>query len=230
MRSLYPVGVLRSGVPLLLVVALLTGCQPSAGDDAPPRDLPPLRVLVAGDSLAAGYYASQAERGFAGLLVEDLADEHDVTVETVAVLGARALGVAIEVAERTAGAPPADVVVLEAGSNDVGESTLRVWTQTYRRLLDAVAVSSPEATVVCLGPWGPPAQSRPYEAVVRRLCAEHRWAPLSDLYATRGLRGPRGSSTGLGARDAFHPNDRGHARIAERLREVLAAPSAATAG
>ena len=78
------------------------------------------------------------------------------TVEGVAVPGARALGVAIQVAKDTADRPAADLVVLEAGANDVGESSIRVWSQTFRRLLTAVERTSPDAEVVCLGPWGPP--------------------------------------------------------------------------
>lgn len=211
----------------LVVTVLLAGCSSSGGSagstptsSAPPRDLPPLSVLVAGDSLADGYFASDRAHAFTALLYDDLASDHELTEDTVAVSGARALGVAIEL-EKDPEPAPVDVVVLEVGGNDVGESTMKQWTRTYERLLAAVEATAPAAEVLCLGPWNSPAASRPYEEVVQDLCADHVYVPLSDLYAASANRGPAGSETQLGARDEFHPNDQGHAAIAERVRAAI---------
>lgn len=215
--------VLRSAV-LLLAALTLVGCQspideePDAG---PPPSLPSLRLLVAGDSLADGYYASEPDRGFAPLLVEALSARASVTPVIVAVAGARAFRVAADVETTTLGVEPFDLAVLEVGANDVGTSTIQDWRDGYVRLLAAVEATSPEAEVVCLGPWNAPRASRPYEAVVRRLCRSHLYLGLSDLFATEGLRGTAGRDTGLGTSDVFHPDDRGHAAIAQRIEDAI---------
>jgi acyl-CoA thioesterase-1 len=197
------VRVLRA-VALVALAAVLTGC----GDGVEPAPEPGPSVLVVGDSITGGYYASVPDRAFTALL-------DDGNVDTVAVPGARAFRVAAAVEEQVVDAY--DVVVLEVGANDVGKSTMAEWRSGYRRLLDAVAASSPGADVVCLGPWNAPRPSRRYEAVVRELCADATYLPLSDLYATPGLRGPAGVETSLGASDGFHPNDAGHRAMADLL-------------
>ncbi|MCW2815775.1 MAG: lysophospholipase [Nocardioides sp.] len=198
----------------LLGYLLVGGCDGRAREPAAPEAGPP-RVLLAGDSITGGYYASDAEHGYAALVVDSLG----ATAQTVTVAGARAFRVAAEVED--ADLEPVDAIVLEAGANDVGKSTLTEWTAGYRRLLEAVTAASPDAAIVCLGPWNAPTASRTYEAVVRRLCAEHTYLSLSDLYATPGLRGPAGRPTFLGASDDFHPADRGHAAIAARVTGAL---------
>jgi acyl-CoA thioesterase-1 len=212
-------------VVALVILVALAGCGADADEpDEGTAPRPPLRVLVAGDSLTEGYYASTPDRGFAPLVVDALrrAGGPEVTPVVVGVSGARAFRVAARVEETTAGARPFDVAVLEVGANDVGKSSLREWTDGYRRLLAAVSATSPDAEVVCLGPWHAPRPARAYESVLRRLCADHVYLPLSDLFAADGLRGPEGAPTALGPRDAFHPNDRGHAAIADRVAAAVA--------
>lgn len=206
---------------MLLAALVLAACGGPDQEPDPAPSLPPLRLLVAGDSLTEGYYASGPSQGFAPLLVEALSSRATVTPVVVPVSGARAFRVAAQVETTTAGREPVDVAVLEVGANDVGKSTLQEWATGYERLLAAVAATSPDARVVCLGPWNAPRAARPYEAVVRRLCRDDVYLRLSDLYATDGLRGPAGRGTELGASDDFHPNDAGHAAIAERVAEAL---------
>ncbi|MDO9454957.1 SGNH/GDSL hydrolase family protein [Nocardioides sp.] len=223
---------LRS-VALVLVLALV-GCSGADGSsDAalgteapkqsqtsePPKT--PLRVLIAGDSIAGGYYASDTDQAFPALVVDELDQDYDVSRVLVAVGGARAFRVAAQVETDTIGREPADVVVVEAGTNDIGVSTLADLTSGYTRLLDAVEATSPDAEILCLGPWDAPAVARQFETVVRRLCADHQYLRLSDLYTEEGLRGPPGVDTELGTSDRVHPNDRGHAEIARRVVEAI---------
>ncbi|MEO9324200.1 SGNH/GDSL hydrolase family protein [Nocardioides sp. C4-1] len=187
--------------------------------EAVPRE--PLRVVVAGDSIAAGYYASRPSNSFAELVTTLLGERYDVTSLSAAVPGARTWRIAREARDVMVGEAPIDVAVLEAGANDVGTTTLSAWRRAYRQLLAAVVATSPDAAIVCLGPWGPSVASAPYESVVRRLCADHVYVGLSSAYERPGLRGPVGSATELGPRDAFHPNDRGHAAITRVVMRAL---------
>lgn len=223
--------------PLLLLVLALLGCSSANGDDAledppasgpvetaPPEPSERVRVLVAGDSIAGGYYASAPDRAFDDLLDDRIASENQdaaVVPVTIAVSGARAFRVAAGVESATVVAEPFDVAVLEAGTADIGVSTVRELAAGYTRLLASVEARSPDAEVVCLGPWDRPQVTRPFEAAVRRVCADHVFVPLSDLFADRSLHGPAGESTPLGKRDWYHPNDQGHEAIAARVAEAL---------
>lgn len=177
--------------------------------------------MVVGDSIVDGYYASDPSLGFAPLLVEALSSDHDVTPVVVGESGARAFRVAAAVEAETADETPVDVAVLEAGANDVDKSTLREFAVGYRRLVDSVRATSPDAELVCLGPWNDPQRSARYEVVVRRLCVGQTYLPLSDLYARAELRGPAGRQTALGVGDGFHPNDAGHAAITAVVAAVI---------
>jgi lysophospholipase L1-like esterase len=206
----------------VLVPLTLTGCQASTAEPSAVAERAPLRLLVAGDSIVDGYYATTPERGFTALLEASLAQVRDLTSVVVAVSGARGFRVAAQVETATVGEDPFDVVVLEVGANDVGKSSLREWRDGYTRLLDAVAATSPDARVVCLGPWIAKGPTQPYLAVVRRLCVGQVVLGLGDLYGRPGLRGPAGTATWLGASDLFHPNDRGHGAIADRVLDAVA--------
>ncbi len=210
---------------LLAVTTLLTGCQATTAQEPPARSvapsLPPLRVLLAGDSIVDGYYTTVPEHAFSPLVEASLSKVRDVTQVEVGVSGARAFRVAAAVETDTVGQAPFDVAVLEVGANDVGKSTLREWRAGFTRLLDAVAATSPDAQVVCLGPWNAQRPTRPYLDVLRRLCADDLVISLGDLFARPGLRGPAGQETYLGTRDDFHPNDAGHAAIAARVLDGL---------
>lgn len=204
---------------LLLLVAGCSSTATDAPDPEPPK--PPLRLMVAGDSIVDGYYASKLSLGVVPLLVDALSDEYDVTSVVVGESGARAFRVAGSVERETVGEAPVDVAVLEAGANDVGKSTPREFADGYRRLIAAVRATSPDAELVCLGPWNDPQRSAPYEDVVRRLCAGQTYLALSDLYARAELRGPAGRQTELGVGDGFHPNDAGHAAIVAAVTDAL---------
>ena len=206
-----------------LLLALLVGCT-SAADEAPARVTPrPLHVLFVGDSLAEGYYADTPERGFVELLLAEWRTTREVTDVRAAQAGWRTWRITRLLPEPDA--TDLDLVVLEAGANDVGPTPVADFRGDYQRLLARVSAVAPDAVVLCLTPWGDPADAAPYERVVERACtgAGHLTAPLSDLYAEQANRGPAGSPTALGERDDYHPNDAGHAAIAARVTEALAA-------
>lgn len=201
---------------------VLAGCGTADAEPTPATppttDRPALRVLFVGDSLAEGYFASTPDRAFPELLVAGWSESADVTDLRATRAGWRTFRIATLVDQTGL-----DVAVLEAGANDVGETSVPAFARAYRDLLARVESGSPDVVVVCLGPWGPPGVTDPYDAAVEAACdgEAHRFALLSDLYAHPGLRGPVGSETTLGDRDDYHPNDRGHAAIAARVREAL---------
>lgn len=181
---------------------------------------PPYRVLFVGDSLAEGYYASRLGADFVEQLLTGWRARGDVMDIRASRSGWRTWRISRLVESVSGGL---DLAVLEAGANDVGHTSPREFKRDYRLLLERVEAGSSHVTVLCLGPWGAPRRAAPYNRVVRSLCDRPGmgYAPLSDLYAERGTRGPAGTRTFLGKRDAYHPNNTGHAAIARRVRQLL---------
>ncbi len=198
-----------------LLASVTSGCSAPPEPDATPTE--PLRVLFAGDSITAGYYATDESRSYAALLAAAWESDGRVEITRAEEAGARAWRIARRVEDLPVVA--VDVAVVEVGANDVGKTPVPVYLADVQGLVEQIVADSPGATIVCLGPWNDPVASRPYDRVVRRICdgGGRVYVAISDLYATDGLRGPVGADTAYGPRDDFHPNDLAHAEIARRI-------------
>jgi acyl-CoA thioesterase I len=200
--------------PLLAIAALIAGCGGHAGERARPGP-PDGRLVVVGDSLAAGRFADTQDEAFP----QRLAAATRSRLELVGVPGATT-------AELAAQPVPAggDVVVLEAGTNDFLKHTpRRRFADDYRALVAKATAASPGARLVCLTTWIPrdaPARSF-YDATIRRACAAGAVADISPLYGRRTMHGPAGRPTFAGPGDVFHPNSAGHAAIARLVEARL---------
>lgn len=174
-------------------------------------------VLVAlGDSLTQGTGAGSPARAYLGLVAAEVAARtgRDVDVVNRAVYGAK---VADVLAAQLPLPADADLVTLCVGSNDAGRTSPEV----FRERLRAVCAQLPAGSVVGDVPefqWGPRVpEAAALSQVVREVVAEHPGLVLAPVE-----RETTGTSilTEL-AGDFFHPNDRGHARIARAFTGVL---------
>ncbi|WP_307387579.1 SGNH/GDSL hydrolase family protein [Microbacterium testaceum] len=173
-------------------------------------------MLVTGDSLAAGFFASTEAQGFSSLVTGALGR---VTPTTVS----RAHQTLSTVAGVTEVPPDLDLAVIELGTNDVGIPTpLADFEAQYGDLLGRIRTSSPDAALVCLGTWTHDGAA--YDEVIARSCAANagRYVSLAGLFAVAELHGPAGRDTFVGTGDEFHPNDAGHRAIADAVLAVLA--------
>ncbi|MDF6099785.1 SGNH/GDSL hydrolase family protein [Gordonia hongkongensis] len=176
-------------------------------------------MLYVGDSITRGSGASTYADSFRELTTATLRESVAVDEQMVAKGGARLS----EVARMAVPVPPADVVLVQLGTNDVLSPVTPVadFAEQYRALIGAVRAVNPQAAVVCLGVWRPAASAGPFDSVIHDECASDRarFLPMSDLFEGVGLRGPAGRAAlgrdGLG--DDFHPNDFGHRAIAHRV-------------
>ncbi|MDF2047259.1 SGNH/GDSL hydrolase family protein [Microbacterium sp. Kw_RZR3] len=174
------------------------------------------RLLITGDSLAAGFFASTEAQGFSSLVTGALGR---VTPTTVS----RAHQTLSTVAGVTEVPPDLDLAVIELGTNDVGIPTpLADFEAQYGDLLGRIRTSSPDAALVCLGTWT--ADGAAYDETIARVCAANagRYVSLAGLFALPELHGPDGRDTFAGPGDDFHPNDAGHRAIADAVLGVLA--------
>jgi acyl-CoA thioesterase I len=213
----------------IAAAAVIAGCG-GGHHEAPPaggsvrREDPGPRLVVVGDSLAAGRFAGTQDEAFP----EQVAAATRSRLELDAAPG---LTTAALAAQPVPGG--GDVAVVEAGTNDfLYQTPRRRFAEDYRALLAKVAAASPGAKLVCLTIWIPedakgqaPAKipASFYDETIRRACAAGAVADVAPLFARPALHGPAGRTTFLGPGDAFHPNSKGHAAIARLIESRLRA-------
>jgi lysophospholipase L1-like esterase len=197
--------------------------QPDATQTvAPPLptvDRQPPRVDFFGDSLTWGFAATTPEQSFAALLVQGLGGVrvgYDGEFGNTAELGAQIL-------RQTPAPTDIDVFVIEWGTND--RELPDAYQANYHFVVQMLRAANPNARIVCLRPWQDSTNGyQPqYWQTIQAECSA--WpavtADLSELYLDSSLHGPGGGDTYRGPRDWFHPNDAGHAAIAQLILRQL---------
>lgn len=235
---------LRSGLAAVaaatITPALLAACdsaphrlanravlQPVATPASPPVPAPTPngRVLAHGDSITFGVGASTATRGYAYQVVMGLRARHLGMAESYLLHGVPS-GTTADLLSDMAdmhSVECADLVIVELGTNDAWSSaTLDGFRAQYTRLLTQLRQQSPSAQLVGLTCWRDPKQTTPSGKLVsafntviaQTLSTQAASGPthtidLGPLFLTAGYH----STTG----DTFHPNDAGHAAIAQAI-------------
>ena len=189
--------------------------------------------VALGDSAALGLGASKPERGYVGLLAEEIgrATGKHVRVRNLAIDGATCAVVLKDELHRVP-KETALVCTIDVGANDV-------WSfepERFRRELGEVYAALPEGAIVADVPSFSPVPVAGRVArmnrIVHEVAAEHGLTVV-PLNATTAVGGPFDAIRNA-AGDLFHPNDRGHVRWAEAflpaVRARLAEAEAGTRG
>jgi hypothetical protein len=208
---------MRTLIAAALLLALV-GSTSAAVPSGPPR------ILVIGDAIASGAYATGPQATYPALLANAL-DQPALLAQPATTL------VDAEAAWARAEGGVWDVVVLQFGAD---EQPTDEWQRRYAALVTAIladraAVGGGGGRVVCATPFNGGSAERGNVAEAIRTIPGCR---IADVYtATSGradLRLARGGLTFYGrgeAPDAAHPNDPGHALIAEVILEAIAWPT-----
>ena len=237
--------------PVLLLQALWLRWRvprlPAAGGDiagqCPPLDetapeRPPLRLLVIGESTAAGVGADSHHQGFVGHTAGALAAStgRSVSWEVFGISGITAAELRSELRRQPAGAtlPLADILCVVLGVNDTLRlRSARAWRRDYLALVGDMQKLHPGASVVCSGV--PPLHRFPALPQPLRFMAAWRGRQmdrvLQSLAASQGWRhvsvpNLNGDHPGhvrhqLFSPDGFHPSPAGYQRWCEDLVQSL---------
>lgn len=213
----------KSVVSALLAIACLAaaGCQKTSKDQeikspaktgrpGEQKPAPVTRALVLGDSLAAGLGARSAELTPAGCLRQ--------------ITGAAALVRAVpgatthEILQQVKGATgdAAALVFLSAGGNDVLEDLLGsgfTEEESVRNFEAIAAELGARKTKVVYLLVNPPVEK------AARLARLGRMAESAGFIVVDGMKGLWGDKEFMA--DRLHPNDKGYAKICERITEAL---------
>ncbi|OZF03609.1 SGNH/GDSL hydrolase family protein [Rhodococcoides fascians] len=194
----------------IVVAALLIGNVPA---HAQPR---PLRVAIVGDSFSAGIGASNGYGGYATLLGARGCWELNLVARSGSGYAASTDPfVSVPRVAAVATSLP-DVIIVQGSGNDRGDGRLFAAATglylTYR-------VVAPQARIVVVGPTGAPdAKHGNIDEIRRHLrdAAGVAGVTFLDPKAERWLN----PATDY-APDGIHPNNSGHARLADRLFSAL---------
>lgn len=168
-----------------------------------------LLYVAMGDSAAQGIGATAPNRGYVGLLADDIRATTGRTVRVVnlSVSGATvALAVADQLPRFEKLKP--DIVTVAIGANDIVEFDAARFESGLRRLFAAL----PDHAIVAdlpyfYLPWNE-RKVKVANGILRRLAAEFNLT-VAPLYRSTKHHGIRGILTTF-AKDFFHPNDRGY--------------------
>lgn len=201
--------------------------DPTTTSAAPPAFVPPtvhvtwptgrpLRMLVVGDSIAAGHFATTDAQAFPQVVTRVL-ERHGAVSETTLAAPGQTAGYFADTSF-----PASDLAVIELGTNDdrsdQDATPLPTFTKNYRAVIAAVRRAAPAAKLVCLGIWRRDSlTSQAIDGVISQTCTNGIYVPVQSIYDDDLARGPAGRTVAGGVSDDFHPNDRGHAEIADAI-------------
>jgi lysophospholipase L1-like esterase len=117
-----------------------------------------------------------------------------------------------------------NLYVVELSTNDAVRMSHSDFRRSYAELLDRIKTASPDAALLCIGPWRPRDVAARFDTIIKDLCEARGgvFRSISDISEDEKNKGPAGVPAFEGLSDDFHPNDRGHAAIASRMLDAVA--------
>lgn len=174
-------------------------------------------VLFSGDSISDGWHASIKSKGFVYRVEKELAPiksfhnhMHGYTVG--------------QVGEKFFIPEDVDLAIIELGTNDVNKgTTLEAFEINYPTYIERVMTKSPRARLICLGVFPYSERGITFDSIIENTCEAHQgqFISISDISQSRRGVDPAGTETWAGKSTPGHPNDFGHAVIANRIFTAL---------
>lgn len=180
-----------------------------------------LKYLLVGDSLSNGAAATVPAKAFREVVKAKLGEYGPVES---ALAGRAGEGVKLIAPQAVAAGAGFDVVVVEVGTNDAGETPVAEFADRYEGMIRTLREQSPKAALVCLGTWRDEKMGAADNAVIEKTCKAFggRYRQLSQHYTISTNRWTTGvMSNGKPALDNFHPSDAGHEKIAGEILNAL---------
>lgn len=210
--------IVNAGVCLL--IAVFVGLNGLVAAPAAAGAGEPVRLLVLGDSLTAGYGLPKQD-GFTAQLERSLrADGLDVTVIDAGVSGDTTAGglARLDWVLRSAGAGGPDAIIVELGANDgLRGFDPKVTYGNLDRILSRLRES--DVRILVAGMRAPPNLGREYvdafDAIFPRLADRHE-VPLYPFFLDGVAADPD-----LNQADGIHPNREGIAEIVSRIQPAV---------
>lgn len=195
---------------------------PAEGTSSPDRT--PYRMLFVGASVTDGVGASSPDSAYPSLVATGVARQIHGPVAMSVVARPGAL---VGTAQSWQVPSGQRMIVVHLATNDFLRGTpLKTYAAGEKHLLQRLHTRSPNATIFCMGTWAGPddtnrkgTQASAYNAQVQAACksVNGNYIELGPLFERAALHGDSPRATLAGAHLGFHPNTRGHSRIADAI-------------
>ena len=185
--------------------------------------------LFIGDSLTAGRGASNYDNSFPIQMIHLLKVQN---MQSISIFGrsgytADYINNVIDIQKN---AVNSDLIILELGTNDILDRQSGIdkvthlvnFQQQYRLLVNNLRITAPQAPLLCLSLWWSSGEIAPsglsvsqLNQIIENQCNAYKgkYVDLSTIF--------NDPSDHTGGIDWFHPNNRGHSKIAEKIIQVL---------
>lgn len=210
-----------------IITPVVGQTQASFSRPVSPPSPPPLgsvyhNVMFVGDSITAGWINDGAD-AYPILTIKGLYDHNNGNAWYQLIKGrsgAITAGALLDLKTFNIQPQNVNLMVVELGTNDIVHMNPDSFRTSYQELINYLLESSPDAQLVCLGPWRSAKDnfgygSTPaYESVIQNICKTNTYntaiyLDLSSLYANPAYHNTTG--------DTFHPNNLGSQAIANEI-------------
>ena len=184
----------------------------------PPNQEAPPRMVFFGDSITAGY-GIPIEKAFPALIEAKLKAANKPYEVINAGLSGETTAGGLNRMDWILRSPP-DVFVLELGGNDgLRGLSLEETEKNLKAMIEKVRAANSEATIILAGMQIPPNLGQDYTSRFRELYP--KVAKEMNVKLIPFLLDGVGGDPKLNLSDGIHPNEEGHARVAELVWKFL---------
>ena len=187
-----------------------------------------------GDSLAAGYYATEHHQRYAEVLSKLMEEKlgYDVQLKPGAVKGGTGLkDMAIPNLAKVVSEKP-DLITIEFGTNDLKQQKKKAYSNPadFKKRLEYVIEYlnthlSNKPKIILVTTWARK-ESFTYDKIIEEV-GKDKNLPVVNIQSVwqnrTDTRGPKGVQTYKGVSDNWHPNNKGHQEIAKAIFEKASA-------
>lgn len=180
-----------------------------------------------GDSLTAGYYSSTENKRFVNVLSSLLENKMGFSVKTFSNGNyGGTLSNGLKAINQINSQRP-DLVTVEFGTNDLNEQNnvpVNIFKNELNKMIDGITQNvNKTPKIVLVTTWNQGEKSQPFDDAIYSVGKKRHIlvANVSALWHDSSNIGPAGKRTFQGKSDNFHPNDKGHAAIAQTIFDVV---------
>lgn len=180
-----------------------------------------------GDSLTSGYFATTEQNDFVNKLSTLLSENMGFSVTTAEAgkYGGLLSGGLEGLKDVNSQSP--NLITVEFGSSDCGPQNHvdpKIFETELNSLIDGLTVKAGKGPIIVLvTTWNQGTMGDPFDQVITEV-GDERHIPVVNvkpIWSKPTTKGPANLNTFNGLSNAFHPNDDGHAQIAQAIYEQI---------
>ncbi|MEW6517388.1 MAG: SGNH/GDSL hydrolase family protein [candidate division FCPU426 bacterium] len=173
-------------------------------------------IYFIGDSITRGLYAINESNSYSALVNAKAGMKGTPVKYAIKGIGISDIDKTQILSDLTKNQP--ELIIIELGTNDWKEMDIEKFKRKYESMLSAIVENAKGTKTVLLGLWGG-YKALPYDAVIYDIAKhyQYEYVYLEDIYEESEYHNEENTATSFGPADFYHPSDKGHREIANRV-------------